>query len=117
MALRDFFRLKGHSREIGMNQYLNRGHFYQNGNFKEYSFYGETSGICGTDYHISVCYSPEEGVTVSESLCGRSRGSFWTDPEESYSSEGFWKTVLDQVRRFGGLDEIWYSRIGSQDSW
>ncbi len=56
-------------------------------------------------------------MTVEESLCGRDRGSFWTDPEEDYSSKGFWETVLEQARRFGGLSEVGPYRIGEKDYW
>ena len=101
-----------------MNKCLSCGNFTVNGNFKCFSFYGERDcGSMGTDYHIEICYTPDEGVTITEWLCGRTRGCFWTDPEESYSSEGFWTEVMNQVRRFGGLDAIGPSRIGSLESW
>ena len=118
MALRDFFRLKGHFREIAMNNaYLSRGHFCVYGNIKRFSFYAESGdGEWGTDYFIEIGYTPEDGVTYSESHCGRTRGCFWTDPEEfNLGSDGFWTAVLEEVRRFGGLEAIWPSRIGSQE--
>ncbi len=98
------------------NRYINRGHFYQSGDFKCYSFYAESpSGICGVDFYIEVTFSPAKGVSVLESHCGRSSGASWSEPEEEISSKGFWKTVLSEVRRFGGLQEIWHTRIGSRE--
>jgi len=97
-----------------MEKYFNFGVYRQDGNYKNFSFYGESGD---TDFRVVISFTPEDGVTVEESLCGRDRASVWSETEEDYSSEGFWATVKAQADRFGGISEISPCRIGEKDYW
>ena len=70
-----------------------------------------------TDYHFTLIQD-EYGLKVYEQQCGRTRGCFWTDPEESRFStdKGFFNAVQEIINAFS-YDRVSPSRIGELERW
>ena len=80
---------------------------------------GEGRSPWDIDFKFSIEEDSEDGLIVWEQRCGRDRGSFWTEPEESHFSRlgaGFYEVAQDIIREYG-RDRVWYNRIGHAERW
>lgn len=71
------------------------------------------------DIKYSIEEDSEDGLIVWEQRCGRDRGSFWTEPEESHFSRlgaGFYE-VAQEIINEHGRNRVWYDRIGHAERW
>ena len=82
-----------------------------------FGFYAEDSdGIYGTDFHVEICELESGVIEVSETHCGRTRGSIWSMPQHYYTDH-FWLTVKQFVDMYGGIENISDRRIGCLEQW
>lgn len=79
-----------------------------------FNFYAED--YCGTDYRVEISELEDGVILVEQSLCGRSRGSIWSQPQYYYT-EHFWLTVQEMINSFGGIQNISNTRIGQVERW
>lgn len=83
-----------------------------------FEFYAEDfEGVDGTDYRVEISELEDGTVEASESHCGRTRGSFWTESEVIFEGSHFWLTVQRLIRDYGGMKAISDTRIGQVDRW
>lgn len=78
---------------------------------------GTGQGVGDTDFHFTVIEDCD-GLAVYEQRCGRTRGCFWTDPEEARFStdKGFFNAVQEIINAFS-YDRVSPSRIGELERW
>lgn len=79
---------------------------------------GTGQGVGDTDFKYTIEEDSENGLYVYEQRCGRTRGCFWTDPEESRFStdKGFFNAVQEIINAFS-YDRVSPSRIGELERW
>lgn len=79
---------------------------------------GTGQGVGDTDFKYTIEEDSESGLYVYEQRCGRTRGCFWTDMEESWFSRyhSFFEAVQEIIREFGH-ERVWHSRIGKLERW
>ena len=79
---------------------------------------GTGQGVGDTDFRYTITEDSKYGLCVYEQRCGRTRGCFWSDPEEARFStdKGFFNAVQEIINAFS-YDRIWHSRIGKLERW
>lgn len=78
---------------------------------------GTGQGVGDTDFKYTITESRGR-LSVYEQRCGRTRGCFWTDPEESCFStdKGFFNAAQEIINAFS-YDRVSPSRIGELERW
>lgn len=103
--------------EHPMNKTLTISEYASGYGFRVLTMYGTNSDdgdLLGTDFCFTV--SEDDGVIISTRRCGRTRGCFWSEPEEYHTADGFFVAVQDVIRAFG-RGNLWHSRIGKLERW
>lgn len=104
--------------EVVMNKTLTIGEYASRYGFRVLTMYGTNSDdhdLMGTDFCFTVS-EDDDGVIISTRRCGRTRGCFWSEPEEYHTSDGFFVAVQDVIKAFG-RGNLWHSRIGKLERW